>query len=127
VHGARHLPPAFALAVDSAFAGDGNVFSIGGAHQRLQSGQAELDFCGIVGVIGRAQQRGAFVELERDVALEHDGRAEIGARGEANRAAAFPRAGVNRALNGGGVLGGAVTLGAEVAGITGLGGMERAA
>jgi hypothetical protein len=119
------LPPAFALAVDGAFAGDGNILSIGGAYQRLRRGKTELDFCGIVGVIGRAEQRGAFVELEGDVAFEHDGRAEIGARGEANGAAALGRAGVDGGLNGGGVLGGSVALGAEVAGIAGSGGVER--
>ena len=125
-HAAHHFPPAFALAVDGAFAGDGHVLSIGGAHQPLRRGQAELDFRRIVVMIGRAEQRGAFVELQSDVAFEHDGRTQIGARSEANGAAALGRASVDGTLNGGGVLGGSVTLGAEVAGVAGFGGMERA-
>ena len=61
------------------------------------AGRRNSIFRRIVGVIGRAEQRGAFVELQSDVALEHDGRAQIGARGEANGAAALGRAGVDGA------------------------------
>ena len=71
--GARLLPPAFAVAVDGAFAGDGDVFSIGRADQRLDAWQAKFGDRGIVGVVGRAEKRGALIELESDVALEHDG------------------------------------------------------
>ena len=35
------------------------------AHQRLHAGQTELRHRRVVGVIGRAQQRGALIELER--------------------------------------------------------------
>ncbi|MEI9968382.1 MAG: hypothetical protein WDM87_07055 [Terracidiphilus sp.] len=46
VDAANHVPPAFALAVDDAFAGDGHVLGVGGAHEGLQSRKTELYLCG---------------------------------------------------------------------------------
>ncbi len=119
--GARLLPPAFAIPIDGAFSGDGHVFSVGGADQSLNAGKAKLGDLRIVSVIGRAEQRRAFIELESDVALEDDRSAEIRASGELNGAAAFGRAGIDGFLNRVRVLGGSIGFGAEVAGIAGAG------
>ena len=72
-------------------------------------------------MIGGAEQRGALVEMQRDVALEHDGRAQIRAGNQANRAAALCGARIDGALNRGRIFADAVALGAKVARIAGLG------
>src|SRR3984957_20341837 len=53
---ANHVPPAFALTVDGAFASDGYVLGIGGAHQPLGCGKTKLDLCRIVGMGGGAEE-----------------------------------------------------------------------
>ena len=83
----RLSPPALAVAVDGAFAGDRDLLGVRGADERLRSGRAELGLGRVVGMIRRAEQRCAFGDVESDVALEHDGAGEKGAAGELDRSA----------------------------------------
>ena len=55
-------------------------------------------------MVSRPQQRGSFVELQRDVALEHNWRAQVCSRSQSHRSAAVRRTLINRGLNCGGVL-----------------------
>ncbi len=116
---AGDLPPAFAVAVDGACAGDGDVLRVGGADQRLRAGGAELGLLGIVSVVGGAEEGCIFGEVEGDVALQHDGAGEEGSAGEFDGAASGGAI-VDGRLDGLGVLGGAVGLGAVGAGVADL-------
>lgn len=116
------LPPALAVPVDDAVAGDGEIGCVGGADEGLVAGGAEFGDGRIVSVIGGAEEGGTLVEMQVDVALEHDGGAEIGSGREQHRATALGFAGVDCCLNGVRVLGDTVGLGTIGANIAGGGG-----
>jgi len=92
----------------------------------LQAGFAELGLGWIVAMIGGTEQRGAFVDLQGDVALQHDRRAKIRPGNQSNRAAASLFACIDGRLNCGGIFGDAITLGTILARIAGVGQIERA-
>lgn len=117
--GAGLEPPTVAVSVDDSLSGDGEIDCVGGADEGLIAGSAKLRDGRIVGVIGGAEEGCSFAEMQVDVALEHDGCAEIGSGGEQDSATSFGCAGVNCGLNRLGILGYAIgfgTVGADVAG-----------
>ena len=63
LNAARLLPPALAVAVDGALAGDGDVGCVFRAHQRLKIGQAEFGLRQIVRVLRRSLERRPLVQL----------------------------------------------------------------
>lgn len=111
------VPPGFAVAVDGAAAGEGDVFGVGAGEEGAVAGGAELDLPGVVAVVGRAKEGGAFGDVEGDVALEVEGGGDEGAAGEHNSSAAGFGAGIDGGLDGGCVLGDAVGLGAVGVGV----------
>ena len=108
----RLLPPALARTVDDAFTGDGEIRGVGCHYQRLQIGQVKHGQGRIVRVIGGTEQRSALVELQGDVALEHDGSAEISAGDEPDRAASSLLTGIDSRLNRSRILRNTVAFGA---------------
>jgi hypothetical protein len=99
------------IAVNHAFAGDRDIRCIDRAHKRLQVGQMKLGPGWVIRMIGGAKQRGPFVELKGDVALQDDRSAQIRSSNQPNSAAAFDCTCVDRRLNCGCVFGDAVSLG----------------
>ena len=78
------------------------------SRSRLPARGAEHGGFWIVGMIGRAQQGGVMSHFQRDIAFQHNRRAEIGAIAQGNGAAAIGGAIVDRRLDRLGVLGFAV-------------------
>ena len=76
-------------------------------------------------MIGRAKQRSALVELQRDVALKYDGGTQINAGSKLNRATAFLFAGIDSILNSGRIFARSVAFGAIGACIADQGRIER--
>ena len=79
----------------------------------------------VVGGVAAAQQDGAGVHFERDVALELDGAGEVHAGREVDRAAARLGGDQDGARDGGGVLRHAVAGGAVLAHVIRGGGREK--
>ncbi len=118
---AHHVPPGGAVAVDGAFAGDVDVLGVNRADESLMALLAEFGDDGVVVMVGRAEERGVFGEVERDAGLEQDGRAEVGSGGDFDRASGLVGgAGVDGFLDGGGVLGFSVAGGAEFPNVAGF-------
>ena len=111
-------PPVPALAVEGAAAGDGDVvFALGvdegGVGEDVGAFPARGDEGGIGGVAA-VEEFGPGLEVERLVALGHDGAGEVFAGGEKNGAAAGVGAGGDGCGDGGGVFGFAVGHGAVI-------------
>ena len=77
----------------------------------VTAGHCALERC------GGGQQRGTFVEIDLDIALQMDGVAGIGAGGQKDRAATSCRRRIDGAVDGRSVDGFAVTFGAVIADI----------
>jgi hypothetical protein len=85
------LPPDRAVAVDGAFAGDGDIVLVARVDQRrrpghLNAGDAGGEF-GVVGCVLRTDQRDALGNVEGNAGLEEDRPDEVGAGLEGDGAA----------------------------------------
>ena len=110
-------PPELALAVDGAFAGDGDIVEAIGKEQRMRSGFGFAfpagEDVGVLGAVVVEEDDGVFVELEGHVVDHLDGAGEVVAGGDFDHAAAGGVAGGDGFLEGGSagdfwVVGGAV-------------------
>ena len=110
-------PPARAIAVDRAFAGDGDVMGVDGGDQRLAARGLKHGGLRIFGMIGRAQEGCTRGHIQGDIAFQGDRRADIGAFGERDGAPTFGGAVVNRGLDRLGVFGFPIGAGAELTGV----------
>ena len=113
------LPPDGAVAVDGAFAGDGDVVLVagvdeGGGPGHLDAGDAGGEFGVVFEVLG-ADEGYAFGDVEGDSGFQEEGAGEVGAGFEGGGAVGCG-CGVDGFLDGGGVEGGAVGFGSVVVG-----------
>ena len=120
------------VAVDSALTGDGEVVRILGVEERIARleryraiDRRRAGYRGLTGLhavrmeigadVGVGLQHSPLLQMQLDVALEHDGAGIIGvAAFQHNTAAAGLVAGINGRLNGRCVIGRAIAFGAEV-------------
>ncbi len=106
------VPPDLSLAVDGAASGDGDVVGVEDVEERLDRGLAHEGGGVKVGAVGGAEEHGTGFDIEDDAGFELERAGDELAVSELD-GALFGGAGVDRFLYRGGVLGGAVALGAE--------------
>ena len=106
VVGRREAP-----AVDGAAAGDAHILLLDGEDH---AGPADIRVLDIVPGVGRAEQGGAPLQMQRDIVLDVDGAGHPVARGEDDAAAAVGAGEIDGRLDAGRIERDAVRLGPEV-------------